>query len=67
MSTPRKGPGKALSPEELAGHLDQQILSAVGSAGPVLGRCPRAGSSPPTMDRAMEPTWPAALVTRNFF
>jgi len=43
MSMQRKGPPEALSPEELAGHLDQQNLSAVDSEGPVLGRDPQAG------------------------
>lgn len=36
MSTPRKGPGEALSPEELAGHLDQQNMAALDSEGPAL-------------------------------
>jgi hypothetical protein len=36
MSTPRKGPHEALSPEELAGYLDQQNMAALDSEGPAL-------------------------------
>jgi hypothetical protein len=42
MSPPRNQP-EALRPDELAGRLDQQILFAVDSEGPVLGRPARPG------------------------